>query len=419
MPESFRSSSRRGSTVTLLAAVALFLAAWGVPQLFAYNHPWRFGDTKTYEEHGNRTIAHEIPYRDFSVEYPPGALPMFVLPIVLHKISGYHGYYAMWFRILMAVCGIGAIVGMWLALLALRAPPRRLRAALFFAALAPALLGVVVTTRYDYWPAALGVLALAALLWELDLLAFAFLGAGFAAKVYPAVLLPLALVEVWRRRGARGVALGLASFAVVAAAAFGPFLVWAPHGLWESLWLRQASRPLQLESLAAAVLLVAKHVFGIHLHHVTSHGSDNLVGGLPHALASLLTVLQLAALAAVWTLFARGRGGKERLVLASAAAVTAFIAFDKVFSPQYFVWLIVLVPLVYGAAGLRASVLLAVALALTQAYYPWRYDDLTHRWDAWASWLIFVRDLVVLALLAVLVRTLARDRGSTDAVVSG
>ena len=31
---------------------------------------------------GDLTVAGRLPYRDFQVDYPPGALPLFVLPSV-------------------------------------------------------------------------------------------------------------------------------------------------------------------------------------------------------------------------------------------------------------------------------------------------------------------------------------------------
>ena len=54
----------------------------------------------------------------------------------------------------------------------------------------------------------------------------------------------------------------------------------------------------------------------------------------------------------------------------SAAAVVAFVALGKVLSPQFLIWLAPLVPLVAGRRGLRASVLLVVALVLTQLWFP-------------------------------------------------
>jgi hypothetical protein len=116
----------------------------------------------------------------------------------------------------------------------------------------------------------------------------------------------------------------------------------------------------------------------------------------------LQTVLQLAAVLGVWVWFARGPADRERLVRACAAAVCAFVAFGKVLSPQFLIWLLPLVPLVRGRRGLVASGVLALALLLTQLWFPYRYWDLALRQDATASWLVFVRDLVLIALVAVL-----------------
>ena len=71
-------------------------------------------------------------------------------------------------------------------------------------------------------------------------------------------------------------------------------------------------------------------------------------------------------------------------------------------SPQFLIWLLPLVPLVRGRRGLAASGVLALALLLTQLWFPYRYWDLALRQDATASWLVFIRDLVLVALVAVL-----------------
>ena len=71
------------------------------------------------------------------------------------------------------------------------------------------------------------------------------------------------------------------------------------------------------------------------------------------------------------------------------------------------IWLIPLVPLVGGRRGLVASALLALALLLTQLWFPIRYWDLVLELKAFPSWAVFARDLTLLALLAVL---LVRER---------
>jgi len=339
----------------------------------------------------------QVPYRDFGVEYPPGALPAFAVPAIGH--DGF-SLYNREFQILMALCGVGALLAMTLALRSLAASGERLAAALAFAALAPLVLGSVIVYRYDLWPAALAVAGLAGVLAGRQRLGFASLGLGIAAKLFPAVLLPPALAYVWRTRGRREALLCLGVAAAVVAVVILPFLALAPHGVWTSVE-RQATRPLQIESLASGVLLAAHQVGGLAITMESSRGSQNLTGSLPDALGTASSALLVLALLGIWAAAARGPATSERLVRFSAASVVAFIALGKVLSPQFLIWLIPLVPLVRGRRGLVASALLGLALLLTQLWFPIRYWELV-AFEAVPSWLVLARDLVLLALLAVL-----------------
>src|SRR5204863_7142125 len=162
----------------------------------------------------------------------------------------------------------------------------------------------------------------------------ALLGVGAAAKFYPAVFLPLTFAYTWKRRGRREafVALGLA--AGVFAAIFLPFVILAPGGVWHSVSV-QLGRPLQVESLGAAFLLVAHNLFGFGLAGETSHGSQNLAGGAAHVLGVVSTLVQAGVLVWIWWSFARGPATTVGFVRSSAAAVCAFVAFGKVLSPQF------------------------------------------------------------------------------------
>jgi hypothetical protein len=286
-------------------------------------------------------------------------------------------------------------------LLSLEAGPVRTGAALGFAALSPLLLGSVMLSRFDLWPAALVTGALAAFVAGRHRVGAGVLGVAVSAKLFPAVLVPVAAVWIWRRRGRREALLCLGVLAAVLAVCFVPFFVLSPHGLWHSI-TTQTSRPLQIESFGAGVLLAAHAAGGLGITMQSSHGSQNLVGTAPDTLAVVQTVLQAAALVATWIWFARGPVSRERLVRAAATAVCAFVAFGKVLSPQFLIWLIPLVPLVGGRRGLAASALLAVALVVTQTWFPFRYWDLALRFDPTASWLVLARDLVLVALFAVL-----------------
>ena len=385
------------------AAAVLFLASLTVLHWGFYQHNLIL-DTVEYHRYGNSMLDGHVPYRDFGVEYPPGALPVFAAPAIGHE--GF-SLYNREFQILMALCGIGALFAMTLALRSLAASAERTAAALAFAALAPLVLGSVIIYRYDLWPAALAVGGLAAVLAGRERLGFASLGLGIAAKVFPAVLVPPAFAYVWRTRGRREALLCLGAAAAVVAAVIVPFLALAPHGVWDSVE-RQATRPLQIESLASALLLAAHQAGGLGITMESSHGSQNLVGSLPHALGTASTALLVVALLAIWIAAARGPASAERLVRFSAASLVAFVALSKVLSPQFLIWLIPLVPLVRGRRGLAASGLLGLALLLTQLWFPIRYWDLV-AFEAVPSWLVLARDLVLLVLLAVLLLPTERE----------
>jgi hypothetical protein len=86
----------------------------------------------------------------------------------------------------------------------------------------------------------------------------------------------------------------------------------------------------------------------------------------------------------------------------AAAAVVAFVALSKVLSPQFLVWLVLLVPLVGGTRRRAALWTTVAACALTAVWFPALYWELVREFDPLASWLVLVRGVALLALLALL-----------------
>jgi hypothetical protein len=388
-------------------AIGVFAGGWVVLHTGFYRHS-QIIDTPIYQRYGDAIANGQVPYRDFQLEYPPAALPAFVIPSLLRSSDGDLAGYRDGFEAEMLVCGALALAFMLSILLSLDAGAMRIAAALGFAALAPLLLGSVVLSRFDLWPAALTTAFVAGR----QRVGAGVLGVAVAAKLFPAVLVPVAAVWVWRRSGRREALVCLGVLAAVLAACFVPFLALSPHGVWHSV-TTQTSRPLQIETLGAGFLLVAHVVGGLGITMRSGHGSQNLAGGGPDALAAVQTVAQAAALIATWVWFARGTSSRERLVQASAAAVCAFVAFGKVLSPQFLIWLIPLVPLVRGRRGLVASGLLALALVGTQLWFPFRYWDLVLHFRTFPSWLVLLRDLTLAALFAVLLVPTGAERAAS------
>src|SRR3954468_754516 len=191
--------ARYGLAVALVA-LAVFGAAWALLNKGFYARD-QIVDTPVYQGYGDAMLDGKVPYRDFKVEYPPAALPVFLLPAI-----GDHrdeATYRKHFERLMVICGLLAVAGAALALISLGAGADRLLLSLGFVALAPLALGSVILTRFDLWPTALLMLGLAAVIGSCKRVGLGVLGLAAAAKIFPAVVVPPALIYVWRRHGHR------------------------------------------------------------------------------------------------------------------------------------------------------------------------------------------------------------------------
>jgi hypothetical protein len=347
-----------------------------------------------YDAKGQRIVDGEIPYRDFSLEYPPGAVPAIALP----AIGG--GEYATRFRLLMWALAAGCVVLVAVGLAATGAGPLRLYGGPLAVALAALPLRQIFFDRYDLWPAFLAVAGLVAVALGRRGLGLAALGLGGAAKIFPLAIAPAALLfgRFDRRRDLLALVAGAAVVTL-------PFLLLGPGGIRFSVE-EQARRPLQVETLGGSALLVA-HQLGLYdATTESSYGSQNLDGALPDALAPLHSLAQLAAVALVALLFARGARGRPELFTAGAAAVAGFVAFGKVLSPQYLVWLAPLVPLVARRVWAPAVGLFYGAAVLTQLWFPDRYDELVRLGGV--AWVALARNLLLVALFALLALNLGR-----------
>lgn len=368
----------------------------------------RFRDVHLYQGFADMVFDGRVPYRDFFMEYPPGALAIFLPPAAFGS-----NHYNAAFKGLMALCGAATLVLVAVLLVRLGASAVRLWTAVLLVALSPIALGPISLNTYDAWPALLTVAALAILLAGSAVLALALLGLAFAAKVYPLVLVPPALVFVWRTAGRERALRAAAAFAGVVALAVVPFLVLAPHGLAES-FRAQAARALQVESLGASLLAAADRLelYSATVVHQTGHAiSYDLEGSLPEGLAAASSALQgLAVLLVVW-LYWKGRDDPLRLAVSFAASVAGFLAFTRFFSPQYLIWLVPFVALLEPLTW----ALMAAALVLAQVWF-FHYSDVFALGGY--VWLVLLRNLLVVALfVAALVALRGRAAENEDPVL--
>jgi hypothetical protein len=359
--------------------------------LFSHAFP---GDVGTYAGYGREVVLDgKLPYRDFFIEYPPGAVPVFVLPVLI-----WNAHYVLVFKLLMTACGVGFVVCAASIVRRLALSPLRLAPVI----LAPVMMGPVFLNRYDAVPALLSSLALVALLAGREQTSGSLLGAGTAIKLYPALFVPMALRRVRSLKGAG------AAYLITGAVFVLPFLAVAPGGVRYSL-KTQLERHLQIESLGSSILLAGSKL-GIHHEGWIDGrpGSIDLGGRAADVTGVASSLLAVALVLAVVWAFWRGPDDDARQVTAWAAAITAFVAFGKVLSPQYLTWLVPLVPLAAGRKGRYAAIVFLGVLSLTQFEYLFHKHGLENQ-DG-TVWVLLVRNAALVAVFALLLAQLLETR---------
>jgi hypothetical protein len=395
-----------------LVAVIAFFGLW-----FVLRAPNDSGiDLPIYEEDATIILQGNLPYRDLGIEYPPGALPMFLLPEFIfgdarnanwsppndHGLRYHRAIDSL--IVLLAAC---MVVFTALSMAALRRPRAATVVSLAVVASAPVLIGQVFVERFDPWPAALTAAAIAASLRGHHRLGGAALGIGFAAKVYPALLVPVLVIVAGRQRGIRESVATAASAAGAAVLVFLPFLISAWQGTWLTL-RNQLSGGLQVETLMSSVIVMTRHLtnsLGLKtsalIVHPEAHGLGRAVLDGPgiHASKTTLNVLLVICVCSLWFALARSKNDpREDLVRYSASTIAVALALGTVLSAQYITWLLPLVPLVAWRRGLVATIAYVLAAALTHAWFPSpNYGNYLGHFGLGATSLLLARNLVLLA----------------------
>ena len=366
------------TVLIVVAAVTLQLFSWAfliwlLRPSGRWYHFFDISDIQVVYFDYAQKIAHGLrPYLDFSVEYPPLALPLFAL---LPHAGG--ASYQDWFAAeMIALCSAAAALTGATAAALWRGLRRPLWAAGIYA-VAVLAAGAITANRYDVAVALTLAACLLLLAYRHPAGAGAVLGLGVALKLTPGMLLPLVLIVADTRRK---VVSALIAFLVFTLIPFLPFLG-RIHGL-TNIVLYHAHRPLQIESVPSTLYLIA----GAHgwwgISTGNSFGSQSLGGPGSAVVAKLTVYVAVLAVASVYVLVWRRRAvlraAPEYIAVAALACVLAFTVFNKVLSPQYMCWTFPLVALVVVGKGRWqriAGILTMVAISLTQVEFPKLYWD--------------------------------------------
>ena len=334
-----------------------------------------------------------VPFRDFFLEYPPLFVPLLAAPGV--AVSEWQ--YVVRFALLMMAFMGASCAATSLAALDGKSTWRPYVVASTFT-LYTLLLGPIAANRYD--PAVALTLALILLFMARSrwLTVAVLIGVGFALKVTPAMLLPLALLLAGRKR----LLPMLAGFAVAAAVPFA--IVTAIGGSAGSNLVQMIgyhlSRPLEIESVLATPFWIGRLAGAAAVPVGLAAGSQVVLSQAANSVASLSSVILLLALGGVFALVWRRRDAiasdTSLQFLAVLATLLASLVGSKVLSPQYFVWVIPAVALV--AVDRRVlGILLAAVLLLTHIEFPANYWSFAQFQIPGAIAIVVVRNVILVA----------------------
>jgi hypothetical protein len=349
MTRTVATRSRTDWTIWLVSRLVLVAIILG-----AIPWPEQVNDLTIYARWVQESLQHGRFPTDDMWQYPPLAGPVFVLGAWLPgERLGFVTLFLGFDAAIMAMLthqarrsGLGGGTRLW--------------------ALLPLIVGPLLLARFDVVPTAFAVAAV--LLAARPMASGALAATGAWLKVWPV----LVLAALRRSDLPRGVAGALAASAVIA----GALVVATVDPL--SFLTGQRDRGLQIESLAAWPFLVARLagapvevVYRYGAHELDAAGVDSVARGV-----LVLTVILLGVVAVQ-----RLRGVLDDVSGADVALATVLftVATSRVFSGQYFIWLLALAAVTLGDPASRmrrTTALLIAAGAATQVVYPWLYSAL-------------------------------------------
>ncbi|WP_164014795.1 glycosyltransferase family 87 protein [Pyxidicoccus trucidator] len=339
-----------------------------VAPLALYAFSPRAKDLELYFNTARAFLAGATPNQDFRFEYPPYALLWFVPAAWL---GGTLKTFIPLFGLQLTLFDAAS---KWLLLSeGTRRWGHSLRAWAPFAVYSVAswVQSVHYLKRYDLIPATFTLAALVALSRRRDVLAGLALSVAIVTKLYPVVLVPLALAVCWRRgawdstrRLLLGLVLGV--LPLVPLSAFWP---------WWGFASFHVERGLQVESLGASLLWGA-HLLGLvpdvrWEHAPAAYELHGAAAEWVKDVSRWLWVAGSLGAAAVGLRAVRHRVPErvEDLARLALGPLIAFVVLNPVLSPQYLVWLTGVAGLALLSGSRWAPAAIFVAAVMTRGIF--------------------------------------------------
>ena len=384
--------STPGRQLSLFAIINVFiLLIW---MNFSAFDPRIHPDVELYLSYADLMMNGQVPYRDFTVEYPPLALLLLLIPrLFSENLAGY----ADGFAILMVAFNL---LGLYFASRLSRLLKTNHCLALVIYTFSFFIIGDIAINRFDVVPAVLSLGAIYYFLKGNDKTAWFVLALGVLTKLYPAVLAPLFIISYLRGKEYKALAKNLAIFVTTGLVAVLPFLIASPDGFWGFINFH-SERGLQLESGYASLLMLADMLGLTKVEIVLAYSSVDIWAPASDFFLAISNYDAIAAVFTCYVFYYRANPTKERdsakLAGFSVGVISILMVTTKIFSTQFVIWLFPLIFLVDGRMRHPAWITFGIIALLSQYIYPHNYGQLM-AFEQPAVIFLILRNFLVLAL---------------------
>ncbi|MFC2027849.1 glycosyltransferase 87 family protein, partial [Chloroflexota bacterium] len=349
----------------------------------------------------------ESAYEDFDIEYAPLSLPLFLLPRVFAQSDiDYHIAFAVEMLLFN-------LIGMWTLWALLKRLKYSAMIVLSIYTIGLLSLGPTVIDHFDLAAAVLVLLAIWAFISGKNVLSWVFLALGAMVKIFPIVIVPILALYLLRRNDFASIYKGTLAFAATLVVICLPCMLIGFDGFVDS-FTYHSERGLQAESTYASVLLLGHtwDITSIETALVTESGSWEIISSTANTLAQVSPVVMIYLLGILYLFYTlrewhfvpiNQNVSHIRIITFAILAITVFMLANKVFSPQYIIWLYPLVPLISSRWRIFAWAIYATIALMTVYIFSYHYDyifsdhylDLVYDLDAVPIYILALRNLLL------------------------
>ena len=278
-------------------------------------------DTTIYFNYAVNVLHGMVPYVDFSVEYPQLFFIAALLPLIPAIIIQDANAYIPAFRVLMSIFDILTAVLVYLIAIRLFDQKKALISGILYAASFASTYFVI--TKYDPFPTFLLMLSIFLFIYGKEFGGYFTSGIGFLAKWFPAITIPYYLMfDLKRKRIKKEIirALLVTTFAILIIIL--PFLILNYNG-----FLGTYTRHIGRSSEAFSLIFYIDFIL------------NNLAGFTRSFEAVSIFLMVILELLFIWYYWKYKKADYKILCSFIFFSIFIFVILNKVFSPQYMLWL--------------------------------------------------------------------------------